>query len=248
MFKFYTSFRNINLRNSNLCGRRSLRKAVGIKTTPFSIPSEDNLQTIEVTREKLDLNTTNLSASARQAIEKDPNLIKSHGGDSLLNKHGHIEVKKYKFNIEANSFFNDFVNKNKPTEVKEPFSIPSLESLDLAEDPQTSSSHIACSGCGAHLHCKSRHVAGFMLADAFKAMTKKELRFAICYRCETLNKKKILLNLESQSYDYEKFIIKRILAQRKAHVILLIDLLDIPNSIYGNWSMLIKNANASKSQ
>lgn len=55
-----------------------------------------------------------------------------------------------------------------------------------------------------------------------------------------LKTKKTLLNLEIDSkFDYEKFVLDRIRSESKSHVILLVDLLDIPNSIYEGWSKLI---------
>ena len=193
---------------------------------------------MEETSEKLDLCTSNLSTTVRLALENDPTLIKTHGGDALLGDDGQMRFRKLKFNFDAESSFQKVLDQ--PKEIKE-FSLPTLDSLALNEDAQVPMSNISCSGCGAQLHCKSKRLEGFMLANTFKTMSKRELRFAICYRCETLNKQKIMLNLEGKPFDYDNFILKKILAQRKAHVILLIDLLDIPNSIYDNWSKLINN-------
>jgi len=191
-----------------------------------------------------------LSSTARLAIENDPNLIRNHGGTSLINKNGESELKSFKFGFDAASALGQLNEEGssvlEKTKIKnEEFKLPSLDSLVLEEDSKVPISKVPCSGCGSHLQFKNRHLAGFMSADKFKLMSKKELRFATCYRCETLKRKKIMLNLETKPFDYDNFVLNKILAQRKAHVILLVDLLDIPNSIYDNWSKLISNNNSS---
>lgn len=87
------------------------------------------------------------------------------------------------------------------------------------------------------MHCQDKNHEGFISADIFSSLTKNELQYAYCFRCQLLNNNKKLLN--SKKFDYDELILKDICEQKKTHVILLIDLCDIPNSIYVGWRKLI---------
>ncbi len=82
-----------------------------------------------------------------------------------------------------------------------------------------------------------------MPTDQFKSLTKHELVYAYCMRCELMHRRNKLYHVETNETDYNQFVLKKICEQKKAHVILLIDLLDMPNSIYPGWSQLITSKN-----
>ena len=249
MLKYCLNFGELKLKKSNVIYiTRFLRRAkpsINLKVIP---KQNDHSETIELNTEKLDLDSkhTKLSTAARLAIKNDSNFVRKNFGDSLVNDDGEILVKKYKFRFDGDSAMKTLEEEGSSKELTktktDQFKIPTIDSLELKEDAKIPISYIPCSGCGALLQCKSRHLEGFMSADKYTILSKQELSFAVCFRCETLNRKKIMLNLKSaKPFDYDDLVINKILSQRKAHVILLIDLLDIPNSIYDNWSRLIKN-------
>ena len=113
--------------------------------------------------------------------------------------------------------------------------------LETSEDPTEPVSSVACGGCGAKLHCQNKDTEGFIPASEFKEATKKDLVYKLCLRCYFLKTNKKIYQLES-SFDHDKFIAENLCAKdhpKRVHVVLLVDLLDIPNSIYSGWSKLI---------
>ena len=94
-------------------------------------------------------------------------------------------------------------------------------------------------GCGALLHCQDKNHEGFISADLYSKLNKAELKYTYCLRCQLLNDNKKLLNFQNNKFDYDELILKKICDQKRAHVILLVDLCDIPNSIYDGWIKLI---------
>lgn len=125
-----------------------------------------------------------------------------------------------------------------------PYSCKRPEYENATEDPTFARSKVNCAGCGALLHCQNKKQEGFMSADQFKSLTKHELIYSYCLRCDLLNSKsKLCFQLETNQTDYEQIVMKKICSEKKAHVILLIDLLDMPNSIYSGWSQLTNSKN-----
>jgi hypothetical protein len=119
--------------------------------------------------------------------------------------------------------------------------VPAVKRIeDLTEDPARPISKVSCSGCGAKLQCQSKTVEGFMDATKYKKLSKYELFYTVCYRCELLRTRNKILNFSTNKFDYDKFIMEKLLAIPKVHVVLVVDLLDMPNSIYDGWSRLIK--------
>ena len=117
--------------------------------------------------------------------------------------------------------------------------------IKMEEDPNMPVSSIRCSGCGANLHCQNKSKIGFMPSAKFKSLDKNALIYSLCMRCYYLKTKNKNFNLDSSEFDYDTFIMNKICAKtnnKKVHVILLIDLLAIPNSIYAGWSKLFDNA------
>jgi hypothetical protein len=121
------------------------------------------------------------------------------------------------------------------------------EKTVLEEDPSRPLSKVSCSGCGARLHCQNKDTEGFMDAAKFKSLTKAELMYTVCYRCELLRTRNKILNFTTNSFDYDKFIINKLLTFPKVHVVILVDLLDMPNSLYDGWSKLIKKKQSRSS-
>ena len=117
--------------------------------------------------------------------------------------------------------------------------------IKMEEDPNVPVSSIKCSGCGSNLHCQNKSKIGFMPSSKFKSLDKNALIYSLCMRCYYLKTKNKNFNLDSSEFDYDKFIMDKICSKannKKVHVILLIDLLSLPNSIYAGWSKLFDNS------
>lgn len=91
-------------------------------------------------------------------------------------------------------------------------------------------SSVPCSGCGAHLHCTATNIPGFMPAAKFTLFNETELRTQLCQRCEFLKKYNVALNVTVSTEEYPALISK--IQTNKCRVIVLVDLLDFPCSVW----------------
>ena len=121
---------------------------------------------------------------------------------------------------------------------------------EIVEDPNIPPSKMKCSGCGSKFQCNNKNEAGFLSVDKFKVENHRELMFKLCLRCELLKlKRKKYLNLVTNEDDYKKNVLEKILKRKEnVLIILLIDLLDMPNSIYEGWSKLISANNVNNAR
>lgn len=120
---------------------------------------------IEVVEEKIDVKSLNIPTAARLALENDPKLNEN------------LTKKQLKFSFDAEAALNVARKTSKTLD---------LSTLDdLSEDASVPKSRISCPGCGARLHCQNRNEEGFISADAFKSLKKKELSYTLCFRLET---------------------------------------------------------------
>ncbi|XP_074531034.1 nitric oxide-associated protein 1 [Halichoeres trimaculatus] len=95
-----------------------------------------------------------------------------------------------------------------------------------------------CSGCGAILHCTAPSVPGYLPSEKFKALLQEErLGGATCQRCYLLTHHHKALNLEISADQYREVV--RRLRPLKALILLIVDLLDIPDSIIPDLSQLV---------
>lgn len=97
-------------------------------------------------------------------------------------------------------------------------------------DPSIAPSKVPCSGCGAHLHCTSQNIPGFIPAQKFTLFNEKELESQRCQRCEFLTKYNVSLNVTVSDEEYPNLITK--INSNKSLVIILVDLLDFPCSVW----------------
>lgn len=180
-------FKHLNKLNIKNCFQIDIKRFVRRLTPsskPLNEPKIDEPKPIEIVKEKIDLKSLDLPISARLAIEQDPRILKNFD-QSILNEKGEIEIKSLKFSIESEL-------KDLLKETKKPKAI-SIEDFNLDQDPTCAPSRINCSGCGARLHCQDKHQEGFLEASKFKSLSKKELLYSLCFRCEYLNTKKSFL-------------------------------------------------------
>ncbi|XP_063610564.1 nitric oxide-associated protein 1-like [Penaeus indicus] len=91
-------------------------------------------------------------------------------------------------------------------------------------------SGVPCGGCGAHLHCQEPALPGFIPKELFVGLDQGELRSHVCQRCYFLKHRKMALSIRI-SPDVYPNILKSI-QEEKALAIVVVDLLDVPCSIW----------------
>lgn len=99
-----------------------------------------------------------------------------------------------------------------------------------APDPNVPASNVKCGGCGAILHCINTTIPGYLPSDIFKCYNEQQLKEIVCQRCHFLSEFNVALNLNVNTEEYPKIISK--MKDEKALAVLLVDLLDFPNSIW----------------
>lgn len=104
-------------------------------------------------------------------------------------------------------------------------------------DPNMPISDIPCKGCGANLHCQNSSVAGYMCSTKFKSSTIEELKDTLCERCYLIRRRKLTLKVDIGE-DQFPILFENIRSER-CLVLLVLDLLDIRNSIPKNIPDLI---------
>uniref|UniRef100_A0A8C7XI42 Nitric oxide associated 1 n=1 Tax=Oryzias sinensis TaxID=183150 RepID=A0A8C7XI42_9TELE len=91
-------------------------------------------------------------------------------------------------------------------------------------------SDTCCSGCGALMHCTAADVPGYLPSEKYKALLMEgQLGGAICQRCHLLTHHQKALNLQLTREQYRE-VVQQIRPHR-ALVLLIVDLLDLPDSI-----------------
>ena len=98
-------------------------------------------------------------------------------------------------------------------------------------DPSVPTGNVPCSGCGAHLHCQDSKMPGFVPVELFtNANSDDELRELQCQRCYIMKKYDVALKVSVSPEDYPKTI--QHLRNKKAIIILVVDLVDFPGSVW----------------
>ncbi|XP_040903691.1 nitric oxide-associated protein 1 [Toxotes jaculatrix] len=99
-------------------------------------------------------------------------------------------------------------------------------------------SDTCCLGCGAVLHCTSIRAPGYLPSEKYKALLQEgRLREATCQRCHLLTHHHKALNLQV-SRDQYRAVVQQIRPHR-ALVLLIVDLLDLPDSIVSGLPELV---------
>ncbi|KAK7072414.1 nitric oxide associated protein 1 [Halocaridina rubra] len=105
------------------------------------------------------------------------------------------------------------------------------ESLGLGScDQEIPISNIPCGGCGARLHCQEHSLPGFLPKEIYSRLDIGGLKSSVCQRCYLLKHHNVALHVRVSPDIYPKLLepIKR----EKALVVVVIDLLDMPCSIW----------------
>lgn len=99
-------------------------------------------------------------------------------------------------------------------------------------------SDTCCSGCGALMHCADPDIPGYLPSEKFKSLEEEnKLTKAVCQRCFLINHHQKALNV-TMSKDEYRAIVGRIKSE-KALVLLIVDLLDVPDSIIPDLPELV---------
>ncbi|CAK1599267.1 unnamed protein product [Parnassius mnemosyne] len=153
--------------------------------------------------------------------------ISSHSNDMSPKEFDHSNLNKWMTNYEH---FDDS-------------QLSSLEELEDEEtmkqewcknygtpDPMEGISRVTCGGCGALLHCSDPAIPGYLPSEIFKGRDEEELRNIECQRCHFLKEYNIALDITVQPEEYEKLL--QNIRHVKSLVLLMVDLLDFPCSIW----------------
>ena len=98
-------------------------------------------------------------------------------------------------------------------------------------------SQVPCGGCGAALHCQNPHEPGFVPKESFVGVSAKHLRALVCQRCHYLKHYNTAKDVNVSPEDYP--IILSQIKKKRALVILVVDLMDFPCSIWPQLSQII---------
>merc|ERR1719188_611632 len=97
-------------------------------------------------------------------------------------------------------------------------------------DPNIPPSKVPCGGCGAHLHCQDAKMPGFAPVETFAGKSPDELRLTVCQRCYVMDKYNVALKVNVSPGHYESTLTH--IASKRAIVLLVVDLLDYPGSVW----------------
>ncbi|KAM9849437.1 nitric oxide-associated protein 1 [Aulostomus maculatus] len=99
-------------------------------------------------------------------------------------------------------------------------------------------SDTCCSGCGAILHCIDTTIPGYLPSEKFKVLQQEQsLGSATCQRCHLLTHHRKALNLQVPKEEFRS-VVQQIHSQ-KGLVLLIVDLLDVPDSIVPDLPELV---------
>lgn len=107
--------------------------------------------------------------------------------------------------------------------------------------PDIPTSNVPCGGCGALLHCRDTSIPGYIPSEIFTQYNKLggiKLEGIHCQRCHFLEHYNMALQVRVSPDDYPK-VLQKISEKDRALVILMVDLLDFPCSIWPGISDLI---------
>ncbi|XP_069166697.1 nitric oxide-associated protein 1-like isoform X1 [Procambarus clarkii] len=138
-------------------------------------------------------------------------------------------------NFKDEYFFNDSISEDFVKDINTESS-PLIKEHGTA-DPTIPVSDVPCGGCGAHLHCQAPAFPGFVPKEDFEGLNRGELRSVLCQRCYFLRYHKMALNVRVSPSVYPKILepIKNV----KALILVVVDLLDVPCSIWPNFIDII---------
>lgn len=97
-------------------------------------------------------------------------------------------------------------------------------------EPDSTTSHIPCGGCGAIFHCKDPNIPGYLPSELFLDQSDEDLKTLVCQRCHFMKHYNTALDVKVSPNDYPKLL--KVIRKKKAAVILVVDITDFPCSIW----------------
>lgn len=105
-------------------------------------------------------------------------------------------------------------------------------------DPNQPVSDTPCTGCGALMHCADPDIPGYIASEKYVRLVEEgALSKATCQRCYLLTNYHKALNVTMSKEEYKDIV--RAVRPQKALVLLLVDLLDLPDSIVQDLPELV---------
>ncbi|KAI4460796.1 nitric oxide-associated protein 1 [Holotrichia oblita] len=198
----------------------------------FVKPKEEMVENIESTSEALNDVQSHFPFELKESktidfnVQTNPTIIDDNKSKDLID----LEIKQRLKHLNATNWMEDYENyderKNEETN--------RLEINYGTPDPKSRISNVPCGGCGALLHCKDTSIPGYIPSEIYKNHARKggtSLETIICQRCYFLKNFNLALQVQVSPNEYPQ-VLRTIREREKALVILIVDLLDFPCSIW----------------
>lgn len=224
--------------------KKLLEKIQSIQPLPVSLKYMQN----DFQKEECNSKLVNIIVEEKQVqfpfATKDINLNKehetNHKGDLNENEINEIksEIKKrMELSVENKNICNDSTNINNWMTDYDTYD-DTLQNFDNevnygSADPKAEISNVPCGGCGAFLHCNDHSIPGFIPKEIYQNCGKPgatPLTGIICQRCYFLKNYNLALQVRVSPDDYPKVL--KSINLKKSLVVLIVDLLDFPCSIW----------------
>ncbi|KAL4713567.1 hypothetical protein ACJJTC_006155 [Scirpophaga incertulas] len=182
------------------------------------LTDDTNENNLEVTNEVFQLpfaQTTNISVHKSETESSNPPV--SPDNDSEFEK---LDINKWMTDYEH---FND-------ANLEDTEEIDDWTKQYGTPDPSLGISMVPCGGCGALLHSSDPAIPGYLPSEIFRGRSNDELKTIECQRCHFLREYNIALDVTVHHDEYEKLL--QSIRYVKSLVILMVDLLDFPCSIW----------------
>ncbi|XP_021378563.1 nitric oxide-associated protein 1-like [Mizuhopecten yessoensis] len=203
----------------------SVRAAIGKRKIELSEVKTDVGKREELTLDKLE--------DKLRSIQWDMNAILKKADESQ-SPDDHQIIEKDEESLDG---FTEIVNIDPEKYSKRRKRKSRLTESTSLPDPSMPISDIPCRGCGAKLHCQNASLVGYICSSKLKSSTIEELQDTMCERCHLLRTRKVTLPVEVDEDQIPKLF--ESIRSERCLVLLILDLLDIRNSIPKNIVDLI---------
>ncbi|XP_028816652.1 nitric oxide-associated protein 1 [Denticeps clupeoides] len=105
-------------------------------------------------------------------------------------------------------------------------------------DAEVPVSDVCCSGCGALMHCTVPDLPGYLPSEKYKSLLEEDrLKASTCQRCFLITHHQKALDITMSKEEYRDIV--RQVKSQKALVLLIVDLLDMPDSVVPDLPELV---------
>ncbi|CAF1108126.1 unnamed protein product [Adineta ricciae] len=243
------NFRRISFVQRSISSGFNARRCRSARRTAVQSSVSDGKHIITETKP---VSLDHLSPVVRQILSKDPSYAVRFGGQ-LSDNQKYLVRQHSRTTGRAESLFSQIdkddlmlsINEDEKDLPHPPVvAFPSVENqfeMDLGTEDKTVPSHetARCFGCGAQLQCSDRTKAGFIPVEIFKHHLSSNLqkRTSQCQRCFLYKYTNEISHCEVDEQVYRDILAE--IKRKRALIILIVDLLDIPNSISQSWAHLV---------